>query len=412
MGWGELWEKGAQALIAGDVGSPIPPPPWKNSTENHRAGLYSTRYWQAVRAANYSLQPDTDLRDWLRRQREEGLFLSEALGPVYDSAWVASLLIAWTAARERLSEGPGDLPVGQVGEEIESLSLGAIRFALGMALALRVPDGTVFAPGPRAKDLETAGHMERGLTILAHEYSWAPAGRPDLLRHLHLRPEGRWLQQHAAARFIIALTTPELKKAIDQAGGPTLQGRLSHPLYWTWNGDTLDAWAPWLHVRDEGGGAHGRSGVWANFGWKARSRDDAEPVWRKGGKVPEGGIARHPTRDDGNNPGRFTRNGGSYVGPDSDPWPLANVATTPDPPPVEEPEESGGPEEDDAPPLPLAEWRVIKWLTEGGCPPHYLPHLSEITRQAQRLSRDQSEAESLLRTAVADLDIARTHPRD
>ena len=337
MGWGDVWERGAEALIAGEVGNPIPPPPWPKSTENHRAGLYSTRYWQAVRTRAGSPIADLELCEWLRRQREEGLFLSEALGPVYDSAWVASLLIAWNAAEERLSQDPGD----RVAQEIRDLALGSIRFALGMALALRVTDGTVFAPGPRAKDLETAGHMERGLTVLAHW--WEPVERPheDLLRHLKL--SGRWLEQHAAARFIVDLAVPKLGEAITAAGGPTLQGRLSHPLYWRREVGVLDCWAPWLPVRKEDGGAHGRRGVWANFGWVARSRGDAEPVgWIQGGELPEGGVARHPPR--GGPPAS------GYVGPDSDPWPLANVTTptpTPAPPPVEEPgePEAGGVEE-------------------------------------------------------------------
>ena len=344
MGWGETWEKGATALIAGEVGNLIPPPPWNKSTENHRAGLYSVRYWQAVRAKEDSLSHHAgiDLLDWLRRQREEGLFLREALGPVYDSAWVCSLLLAWTAARERVAQDPSD----QVAQEIRAQALGAIRFALGLAGELRVSDGTVFAPGPRAKDLETAEHLERGLTVLAHW--WAPVERPHELLVRHLKPGGRWLEQHGAALIVIALATPELRGAIATAGGPTLQGRLFHPLYWRWDGYTLDCWAPWLPVRNEDGGAHNRRGVWANFGWRASSRDDAEPVgWLKEAKLPPNGIAEHPER---HIPSEATRNEWYHVGPTSEPWPLVaggeEPAPHPDPEPVEptpppEPEVAG-----------------------------------------------------------------------
>ena len=350
MGWGETWERGAEALIAGEVGNPIGPPPWPKSTENHGAGLRSVRYWQWVRKAKghgYLEGSDIDLRDWFRRQREEGLFLREALGPVYDSAWVCSLLLAWHAARERLAQDPTD----QVAQEIRAQALGAIRFALGLAGELRVSDGTVFAPGPRAKDLETAEHMERGLTVLAH--FWSPVGRPhpDLQRHLN--PGGRWLEQHGAARFMIHLFTSELREAIAMAGGPTLQGRLFHPLYWRRDGDTLDCWAPWLPVRNEDGGGHNRSGVWANFGWDARSRGDAMPVgWIKGGPLPPSGIANHPTRGDGDGPDALARIGWYHVGPDSTPWPLVAGGEEPIGHPTPEPAEPVLPPEEPSSPAP------------------------------------------------------------
>lgn len=353
MGWGDTWERGAEALLEGEVGNIIPPPPWKEATENHRAGLLSVRYWQGVRLPKWAdLLPSagSDLLDWLRRQREEGLFLREALGPVYDSAWVSSLLIAWTAARERLAQDPTD----QVAQEIRAQALGAIRFALELAGELRVNDGTVFCPGPRAKDLENDvpenpddDGLERGLTVLAHR--WAPVERPHPVMLRHLNPGGRWLKQHTAARLILELFTPELRGAIATAGGPTLQGRLFHPLYWRWDGYTLDCWAPWLPVRNEDGGAHGRSGVWANFGWSANSRDDAEPVgWIKGGAQLRGGgsaIANHPTRDDGNDPIALMRTGWRYVGTTSTPWPLVAGEEDPAPPPAPEPVEPTPPPE-------------------------------------------------------------------
>ena len=360
MGWGETWERGAEGLIAGEAGNLIPPPPWNKSTENHRAGLYSVRYWQWVRARDWAdlvHSAGVDLLDWLRRQREEGLFLREALGPVYDSAWVCSLLLAWTAARERLAQDPTD----QVAQEIRAQSLGAIRFALGLALELRVADGTVFAPGPRAKDLETAEHMERGLTVLAHWWSPVERPHPDLIRHLQV--SRRWLEQHGAARLILQLATPALREAIATAGGPTLQGRLFHPLYWRPDGDPLDCWAPWLPVRNEDGGGHKRSGVWANFGWSATSRGDAEPAgWMKGEKLPPGGIAQHPTRDDGGGTERIETirlAGWLRVGPDSTPWPLVAGGEEPAPPPAPEPAEPAPPPEKDAEGIEEAR-RIIK----------------------------------------------------
>lgn len=338
MGWGDTWERGAEALIAGEVGSPIgPPSSWREATENHRACLLSVRYWQGVRDSYEIVAPALDLMVWLRRQRKEGLFLREALGPVYDSAWVCSLLLAWHAARERLAQDPAD----QVAREIQSQALGAIRFALGLAGELRVNDGTVFAPGPRAKDLETTGHLERGLTVLAHW--WSPVERPHELLVRHLKPGGRWLEQHTAARLILQLATPGLREAIALAGGPTLQGRLSHPLYWR-NDGLLEVWAPWLPVRNEDGGAHDRRGVWANFGWSATSRDDAEPVgWLKGAKLPPGGIAYHPARDDGYQPEALAIHGWRHVGPDSTPWPLVAGGEEPAEAPAPKPSPSPAP---------------------------------------------------------------------
>lgn len=327
MGNRDRWLREAERLQSGgQPGDPIPPPPWEKSTENHDRGLGATRYWQAVRSSDREMgrEAGAELLDDLQAQRKHGLWGREALSPTYDVDSLAATVVAWTAATECLREEPED----QVAREIQAQSLGAIRFALGLASELEV-FGAVLAPGQRAKNLETDVGWERGLTLLLKWWSPSPDLHPDLARHL----DPPWLSRRDAHGLLWALLTYELHVDLQDAGGPTLRGRLSHPLLWRRTGSTLEVYAPWLHVRDEAGGKHGRRGAWAVLEWRGSTRDNAEPLVRVVGvPVPADGRLSHPWRG--------WEIGGDWrgIGPDSNPWPLEFVTPAP-PPGPEEPSE-------------------------------------------------------------------------
>lgn len=326
MGNRDRWLMEAERLQSGEEpGEPISPPPWAKATENHVAGLSATWYWQAARSNAQPLRAaGIHLLGLLKHWRENGLWGREALSPTYDVDSLAATIAAWTAATERLQQNPRD----QVAREIQAQSLGAIRFALGLGAELSVV-GAVLAPGQRAKNLETDKGWERGLTLLVAWRFRARRAHPDLERHV----SAQWLAHKRAHRLLWSLLTEKLRQAIHAAGGPTLQGRLSHPLLWRRTGDTLEVYAPWLWLRDESGGKHGRRGGWAVLEWRGSTRDDAETVeWVSGVPVPADGLWHHPQRGEG----AFQGPDWHRIGPDSNPWPL-DLATAEEPPEPEEP---------------------------------------------------------------------------